>query len=173
MVLVFLCHILKPLTGIEQKLSKAEEDSDSIEEIKTKKEYFEKSILGNIDLPKKYSHTEECKSVLDQYERFYKAINTLILKRESTLLSKQVNIFTTNVDIFSEFALENTGIEFNDGFHGKFTPKYDAGNFKKSYYKTSLHYENTSEIPVFNIIKLHGSVSWCKSRWKYRVRQKS
>ncbi|SEH63016.1 conserved hypothetical protein [Bathymodiolus azoricus thioautotrophic gill symbiont] len=96
-----------------------------------------------------------------QYKKFYKTINALILQRESSLLSKQVNIFTTNVDIFSEIALEDTGIEFNDGFHGRFNPKYSIGNFKKSYYKTSLHYENTSEIPVFNVIKLHGSVSWC------------
>ncbi|MFZ1074916.1 MAG: SIR2 family protein [Minisyncoccia bacterium] len=51
-------------------------------------------------------------------------------------------------------------IDFNDGFNGRFNPKYDVGNFKKSYFKKSLHYENTSEIPVFNILKLHGSLSW-------------
>jgi hypothetical protein len=34
-----------------------------------------------------------------QYKEFYKIINTLILQRESSLLSKQVNIFTTNIDI--------------------------------------------------------------------------
>jgi hypothetical protein len=28
--------------------------------------------------------------------------------------------------------------------------------------KTSLHYKNTSEIPVFNLLKLHGSVNWKK-----------
>ncbi|WP_090714716.1 SIR2 family protein [Bathymodiolus azoricus thioautotrophic gill symbiont] len=124
-----------------------------------KKEYFKKSIRKNIclltipfmSLPQQFL----------QYKKFYKTINALILQRESSLLSKQVNIFTTNVDIFSEIALEDTGIEFNDGFHGRFNPKYSIGNFKKSYYKTSLHYENTSEIPVFNVIKLHGSVSWC------------
>jgi hypothetical protein len=51
--------------------------------------------------------------VLEQYKEFYKTINALILQRESSLLSKQVNIFTTNVDIFSEIALEETGVEFN------------------------------------------------------------
>jgi hypothetical protein len=32
-----------------------------------------------------------------QYKEFYKIINTLILQRESSLLSKQVNIFTSIV----------------------------------------------------------------------------
>ena len=152
---------LETLTDIEKQLSEAEESKNSDEEIKIKKKYFEKSISGNIFLlPEQIRCPFFRIDVLEQYKEFYKTINALILQRESSLLSKQVNIFTTNVDIFSEIALEETGVEFNDGFHGRFNPKYNVGNFKKSYYKTSLHYENTSEIPVFNIIKLHGSVSW-------------
>ncbi|CAC9445683.1 FIG036446: hypothetical protein [uncultured Gammaproteobacteria bacterium] len=152
---------LETLTDIEKQLSEAEESKNSDEEIKIKKKYFEKSISGNIFLlPEQIRCPFFRIDVLEQYKEFYKTINALILQRESSLLSKQVNIFTTNVDILSEIALEETGVEFNDGFHGRFNPKYNVGNFKKSYYKTSLHYENTSEIPVFNIIKLHGSVSW-------------
>ena len=151
----------KTLTDIEKRLSEAEESGNSDEEIKIKKEYFDKSISNNRKLLEiDFLRSQECQDVLSQYKEFYKTINTLILQRESSLLSKQVNIFTTNIDIFSEVALEETGIEFNDGFHGRFNPRYSIGNFKKSYYKTSLHYENTSEIPVFNVIKLHGSVSW-------------
>jgi hypothetical protein len=33
-------------------------------------------------------------------------------------------------------------------------------HFKKSHFKRSLHYENISEVPVFNLCKLHGSLSW-------------
>jgi hypothetical protein len=149
---------LETLTDIEKQLSAAEGLGMLNEEIRIKKEYFKKSIFGNMHLPS--VQVRKGQDVLEQYKEFYKTINALILQRESSLLSKQVNIFTTNVDIFSEIALEETGVEFNDGFHGRFNPKYNVGNFKKSYYKTSLHYENTSEIPVFNIIKLHGSVSW-------------
>jgi len=145
---------LELLGDIESRLT-AETDSDKRTQIK--QEYFDKSISKNSELITPLLSDE---TVLNHYKEFYKLINQIVLKRESTLLSKQVNIFTTNIDIFSEIALENTGIEFNDGFHGRFQPKYDVGNFKKSYYKTSLHYENTSEIPVFNILKLHGSVSW-------------
>ncbi len=144
----------KILGDIESRLT-TEEDPGEIQKIK--REYFDESISKNSEL---ITSPLSDKTVLNHYKEFYKLINQIVLKRESTLLSKQVNIFTTNIDIFSEIALENTGIEFNDGFHGRFQPKYDVGNFKKSYYKTSLHYENTSEIPVFNILKLHGSVSW-------------
>jgi hypothetical protein len=147
---------LEILGDIENKLT-TETDPDEI--IKIKQEYFNKSISKNLVLvatPSYIYHPEELGSYID----FYKLINQLVLKRESTLLSRQINVFTTNIDIFSEVALEETGIEFNDGFHGRFNPKYDVGNFKKSYFKTSLHYENKSEIPVFNILKLHGSVSW-------------
>ncbi len=142
------------LGDIESRLT-TENDPNEIQKIKS--EYFYKSISKNSEL---ITSSLSDTTVLEHYKEFYKLINQIVLKRESTLLSKQVNIFTTNIDIFSEIALENTGIEFNDGFHGRFNPKYDVGNFKKSYYKTSLHYENTSEIPVFNILKLHGSVSW-------------
>lgn len=145
---------LNLLGSIEKRLT-TETKPDEI--VKIKQEYFEKSIEKNIEL---LEPSLDSLPKLNNYMEFYKLINQIVLERESTLLSKQVNIFTTNIDIFSEIALENTGIEFNDGFHGRFQPKYDVGNFKKSYYKTSLHYENTSEIPVFNILKLHGSISW-------------
>jgi hypothetical protein len=145
---------LELLGDIESRLTAVTEPD---ERTQIKQEYFHKSISKNSEL---ITSSLSDKTVLDHYKEFYKIINQIVLKRESTLLSKQVNIFTTNIDIFSEIALEKTGIEFNDGFHGRFRPKYDVGNFKKSYYKTSLHYENTSEIPVFNILKLHGSISW-------------
>jgi hypothetical protein len=127
---------LEILTDIEKELSKAEESGDSSNEIEIKKKYFDKSISNNIKLLN--PSPKECQDVLDQYKKFYTTINTLILQRESSLLSKQINIFTTNIDIFSEIALEEAGIEFNDGFHGRFNPKYNIGNFKKSYYKKTV-----------------------------------
>lgn len=154
---------LEILGNIEKDLTKAEKiiDIDKKKKIifDLRKRYFTKSMFGNLKIIK--NETDAYKDeVLEDYKNFYRSINGLLLQRENSILTKQVNIFTTNIDIFSEISLENTGIEFNDGFHGKFNPKYDLGNFKKSYYKKSLHYENTSEIPVFNILKLHGSLSW-------------
>ncbi len=97
---------------------------------------------------------------LESYTTFFKTINQLILLRRNKLLSKQVNVFTTNIDIFLEKAIEKLGLESNDGFGKGFKPKYDLSNFKKSIFQKSLHFDNSSEIPVFNILKIHGSLTW-------------
>jgi len=83
-----------------------------------------------------------------------------LLKRKSTIINKQVNLFTTNIDVFLEKSLETASVEYNDGFRGRFNPVFNFSNFKKTYYKTSLHYDNVFELPVFNLLKVHGSLTW-------------
>lgn len=98
--------------------------------------------------------------VLDQYRAFFQALSDVLLRRKTPILSKEANIFTTNVDIFMEKALEDLQLDYNDGFNGRFMPTFSLTNFKRSLLKRSLHYDNMSEVPVFNLCKLHGSVSW-------------
>lgn len=100
------------------------------------------------------------KTVLENYKGFLQIWNSILLRRKNTILSKEVNIFTTNIDIFLDKALEDLSLEYNDGFNGRFKPSFSLSNFKKSRFKKSLHYDNTAEIPVFNLLKLHGSLSW-------------
>jgi hypothetical protein len=121
------------------------------------KSYFDGVIEKNPSILRSDPKSVE---VLDAYSEFLKTINSLLLRRKSTILSKEVNIFTTNVDIFLEKALEDVGLEYNDGFNGRFRPSFSLSNFKKSHFKRSLHYDNTSELPVFNLLKLHGSLTW-------------
>jgi hypothetical protein len=98
--------------------------------------------------------------VLGEYKTFLKIWNSILLHRKNTLLSKEINLFTTNIDIFLEMASEDLSLEFNDGFNGRFQPKFSPSNFKQSRFKKGLFYDKTSEIPVFNFVKLHGSLSW-------------
>ncbi len=121
------------------------------------KKYFDAVIKDNIKILVSDPTTYE---VQENYQTFFKAINSVLLKRKVTLLSKEANIFTTNVDIFMDKALEGLNLEYNDGFNGRFNPKFSLSNFKKSHFKKSLHYDNTAELPVFNLLKLHGSLSW-------------
>lgn len=51
-------------------------------------------------------------------------------------------------------------LHFNDGFNGIFKKRFSLRNFKKSFYQKSLHYDNIAEIPVYNLLKIHGSVTW-------------
>lgn len=122
------------------------------------KKYFDEVIGKN---PQILEPDAAVNTVLEQYHTFFlKSLNSILLKRKVTILSKEVNLFTTNVDIFLEKALEDLNLEYNDGFNGRFKPRFSLSNFKKSHFKKSLHYDNTAELPVFNLLKLHGSLSW-------------
>ncbi len=103
---------------------------------------------------------ESAEPLLATYRSFLKSINRILLRRRSSLLNKQVNIFTTNVDLAFEVALDQLALDLNDGFAGKFLPRFDTGNFGSLRQRRSLQYENLSEVPTFNLLKLHGSVGW-------------
>jgi SIR2-like domain len=121
------------------------------------KSLYDGAIKKNLDI---LAANAAADANLKNYKDILKTLNYILLKRKSTILSKQINLFTTNYDIFLEKALDDTGLEYNDGFNGRFSPKFGLSNFKKSQFKKSLHYENTSEMPVFNLLKLHGSLTW-------------
>ena len=156
---------LKTLGNIEKRL----EDLENMPDNPTKKlvrasiikAYFDSCISQNHELRHNLPPDNDFKGVLQNYKSLLENINKIILLRRSNQLSKQVNLFTTNVDIFLEKSLETAGLEFNDGFAGTLEPSFDLSNFKKSLYKTSQHYDNKSEVPMFNLFKLHGSVTWC------------
>lgn len=98
--------------------------------------------------------------VLKNYRDFLTILNLILLKRKSPILNKQINIFTTNIDVFFEKALEDLQLECNDGFSGRMSPIFSLTNFKKSFFQRSSHYDVNSEIPVFNLLKIHGSLTW-------------
>lgn len=144
------------LNDIEFRLNAASEEEK--EEIY--KEYLEKVMLPNQNI---LSGEEESVNYLKTkaaYEKFLRVISQILIKRKSTILSKQANLFTTNIDVFLESSLEALEIEYNDGFSGKFKPSFGLENYKKSIHQRSLHFDHISEIPVFNVVKIHGSTTW-------------
>lgn len=154
---------LSTLGNIEKSIEDANGDEAKI--LEQKQKYFNDVMLPCIDIiddgknlldGKKRSLQKTC----DGYSKLFETLNRILLQRKSTILSKQVNIFTTNIDIFMENALEDLNLQYNDGFTGNISPRFQTSNFKKSVHKISAHFDNISEIPTFNIIKLHGSLSW-------------
>jgi hypothetical protein len=121
------------------------------------KTYFDGVISKNRRL---LENDPEAKPVFDAYFDFMKRIGTILLKRKSTILGKETNLFTTNIDIFLERTIETIGLECNDGFSGRFAPWFALSNFKKAHFKRSLQYDNVSELPTLNLLKLHGSLTW-------------
>ena len=159
------------LGNIELLLEELDND-DKLTELEAKmikasiyKVYFEQVMNKSLDDYTKTTKEEnDFKEVIENYENFLLNINAILLNRYTPILNKQVNLFTTNIDLFFEKSMEKTMIEFNDGFKGRLKPIFNLSNFQKSYSKTSLHYKNTSEIPVFNLNKLHGSLSWKREK---------
>lgn len=151
--------LLWTLQNIEKDLTEAEEKENISEIKKLKEQYFNECMVWNLKIIDKITE-KNANETLENYKDFFKIMNYTLLKRENSILTKQINVFTTNIDILCEKALEDTWLEYNDWFHWKMKPKFNVGNFKKSIYRKSLHYENTSEIPIFNILKIHGSLSW-------------
>jgi hypothetical protein len=157
---------LSTLGNIESYLtelneSKVDEKLKIIIEASLYKMYFDDVIYPNhpemIDKDELIGYYE---STIEQYSKFLNIWNEIIARRCSNILNKQINVFSTNIDLFMERAAEQTRVEFNDGFRGRISPKFDEGNFLKSYSKVSSHYQNTSEVPVFNLFKIHGSIDW-------------
>jgi hypothetical protein len=121
------------------------------------KHFFESALSGNMGILRKESGAAD---VLRSYQTFLSELNNILLRRKSTILSKEINLFTTNVDVFLEHALESLNLEVNDGFNGRFNPQFSLSHFKTSRFKKSLHFDNVAELPIFNLLKLHGSLSW-------------
>ncbi|MBP2266272.1 hypothetical protein J3A64_001736 [Pseudarthrobacter sp. PvP004] len=119
--------------------------------------FFENVLVPNQRI---LARDEAAEEVLRSYATFLRTLNRILLKRHSSLLAKQVNLFTTNVDMIFEVAIEQLGLDYSDGFSGKIRPRFDLGDFNTLRFRTGSRYEHRSEVPVFNLVKLHGSASW-------------
>ena len=153
---------LSTLGNIEKWLTKLAED-DSKEPYKEVikaslyKAYCDGVILKNqyfLSLDKNFLETKTA------YADFFSICNELMNKRNAQLLNKQINLFTTNIDLLAEKILAKSGIELNDGFRGTLKPIYNESNFQISLSKSSLQFHKQAEVPMFNLIKVHGAVNW-------------
>lgn len=153
---------LSTLGNIEKWLTKlAEDDSNKTykEVIKASlyKAYCDGVILKNQYFSSIDANFLETKSA---YADFFSICNELMNKRNAQLLNKQINLFTTNIDLLAEKTLAKSGIELNDGFRGTLKPIYNESNFQISLSKSSLQFHKQAEVPMFNLIKVHGAVNW-------------
>jgi hypothetical protein len=157
-----LGNIEKLLEELDTKKDLNQEDSKIIRASLYRK-YFNSAMVKNKEIVDNEEGLEaDFQTVFNNYKNLLQKLNTILSKRRNSILSRQINIFTTNIDIFLEKALEGLNVECNDGFSGRFRLTFDVGNFKKSYFKKSLHYDNNFELPVFNLLKIHGSLTWKK-----------
>lgn len=162
---LFGAGVSTPFLPILGNIEKALNDAkDNTEKEKHYKAYIKNVMLPNkLVIKKKVGSNVAYKLTSSSYEEFFLKLTEIVTRRKSTLLSKQVNVFTTNIDILIEMILDKIKLLYNDGFTGRFRPIFGLSNFRRTTFQRSQHFDNISEIPTYNIIKMHGSLSWIKS----------
>ena len=114
----------------------------------------------------KVGYLKEIKEDNLVFKNYQKLLENLIklLQRENYQKEKRINIFTTNYDLFFEKAADSLvgryEFYFNDGSSGNITKKLSMKNYHKKIYHTGIFDNFDREIPIINLFKLHGSVSW-------------
>lgn len=157
---------LEKKEGLES--SKQDKDVLNLIEVAIKGHYFNKCIEKNIELL-------EVKDLLsnptfNDYRAILQSLQTILSQRSASIVSNQVNLFTTNVDIFLDLALEELGYSINDGFSGRRNLKFGTENYHKVIHKVSSYYEYQYSLPLFNLFKLHGSLNWKFNQEKEEIR---
>lgn len=104
--------------------------------------------------------------VLENYQKFIESIVSILNLSNSRQTPKNVNIFTTNYDLYIERAtdqiLKRYKLVFNDGASGYFDRYLDSSNFNRTVSYKGLNDNYIDEIPSITLIKPHGSINWVK-----------
>lgn len=109
---------------------------------------------------------DSVKLVSRSYTAFVREIVSLMNRMNSRQIPKNVNIFTTNYDLFLEGALDKVSksetFVVNDGSRGYFERILDNLNFNRTVSYRGPSNNFIDEIPSVSLIKPHGSVNWKK-----------
>lgn len=157
---------LSVLGPIETLVTKAQDIKDDFQWKIVESSLFSKyftSVMepcSKIDDHLTEDEISKLKVVIGAYSEMLTTWTSIMAKRSSSLLDKTINIFTTNIDNILERVGENLKLEFNDGFRGHLRPTFHEDSFSKVISKVSSHYQNSSQIPIFNYLKIHGSINW-------------
>lgn len=150
----FSCDVVGLLANIEEELYDAEYININYEKVtRIKKKFFKNSILPLKDAIN--TSIGEINRIL-----FLTHLSKIVNNRQSSILHKIVNLFTTNYDLLLETAFEKSHLEYVDGFSGKLRPMFSTANYGMIFSRQTSISSMTSEIVTFNLYKMHGSLNW-------------
>lgn len=112
-------------------------------------------------------YSKELDETYNYYSEFLYIIDQILYYRKNEILPRQATIFSTNYDMFIEFAASKSpSIIINDGFDRSSGKSDDFAFAPERYfdrtYRASSLYARRVEIPTINLIKLHGSLNWAR-----------
>jgi len=149
----FSIDVLGLLGGYETKMYDAELFGTDDDVVSLKQEFFRGSILP-------LTNSSKVKSGEADRKAFLALIAGIVKNRQSAILHKIINVFTTNYDLLIEAALEKKHIDYVDGFAGKLRPTFSTANYGMILSRQTSISSMTSEVVTFNLYKVHGSLNW-------------
>jgi hypothetical protein len=164
----FLNYLIAHLYCVQQ-----ESNGDEVKRLENLIKAIKKAMFNLCDLHERKTSDQDLKRIEDRgykdvflkdkyifHERFVKSL----LQRPLNL--KRANIFTSNYDLAFEYAFDNIGVKYIDGFSG-FHHRY----FKPETYDYDIFYPGSTTAgkvqrieKVVRYFKLHGSISWVKDQ---------
>ena len=116
-------------------------------------------LLQNGNLP------DPVLSTLAEYQSLLKFFEQVLISRRTTLLPRQISVFSTNYDLFVEKASEACpAVTLNDGFGRAVGLEAQLKFSTKNYFRSEFNVGNLNdykvEVPSVNLIKLHWSLTW-------------
>lgn len=158
---------IKTAGDIEKKLDKLIKDRKAEEADREMVSFIEAIGATYKQLKEDPIYSDDLDETFNNYSNFISVIDQILFFRKNEILPRQATIFSTNYDMFIEFAASKSpSTIINDGFDRSsgqsenfaFSPeKY----FDRTYRASSL-YARRVEIPTINLIKPHGSLNWTK-----------
>lgn len=140
-----------------------EKKGDSIEEINTSIKNMQQWLFDNCNTEKTTLNISDEKLDKNRYH-YHEVLVKKLLQRPNNL--KRINLFTTNYDMAFDYALDNLGIHYINGFMG-----VHNRCFRPEVYDYDLYYPGQSVTgkvhraeKVLKYYKMHGSLSWLSTK---------
>lgn len=149
------------LGNVEQKINDFLAENNELEAFNEAYKFIKEIICAD----QKFIDSEEKYTEIKDYKEFLENIDKILFERKTSILPRQANIFSTNYDLFVEYAADFLpNIVLNDGFVRSYALNnrlvYKPEVFFDRRYRGDGQFEKYAEIPTINLIKLHGSLSW-------------
>lgn len=136
---------------------------DSVTEINTSIKNMQQWLFDNCNTEKTTLNISDEKLDKNRYH-YHEVLVKKLLQRPNNL--KRINLFTTNYDMAFDYALDNLGIHYINGFMG-----VHNRCFRPEVYDYDLYYPGQSITgkvhraeKVLKYYKMHGSLSWLSTK---------
>ncbi|WP_440255550.1 hypothetical protein [Candidatus Avelusimicrobium sp.] len=148
----------------EKEIDAAMRDNNSLKVEQLTYKFLSSIIEINLKLIAEI-HEDKIENTRKIYSSFLSCLQNLLYKRKTSLHFNLINIFTTNYDLFVEEAASRLPDLFlNDGFcrNTNLQNRFYFSPAEFFHYRghADYLYDYKTDLPVFNLIKLHGSLSW-------------